>query len=281
MEKNIFYLIDEKYNTLSKTFKIIADFVKDNYSIIPFLSIKEMKEKIGVSTASITRFAQEMGFNGYPTFQKEVQKIVEKEMVPMREVKNFIANSNDDENILQKTIDSNIKILQATYSDELHASFKKAIDLIKGGRKIYIIGSRSSYTVAYYLSFMLKGFMENIELLSAGTGDIYPKLAYIKPDDVLIGVSFAQYTKFTCQIAEFFHKKGNKVIAITDSYSSPLSIKADVTLISKNSSDTFSFVSAMTIMNALIVSLGKTNKDETLRRLKEQERIAIENGVYA
>lgn len=280
MEKNIFYMIDSKYNSLSKTFKIIADFVKENYTIISFLSIKEVTEKIGVSSASVTRFSQEMGFSGYPALQKEIQKIVEKEIVPMREFKHFISSSNEEDNVLQKTIDLNINTLKTTYSDELYESFQKAIDLIVESRKVYIIGSRSSYTVAYYLSFMLKGFMENIELLSAGTEDISTKLAYIKKDDVLITISFSHYTKFTSKITQYFKDNGSKVIAITDSYSSPVAIKADTTLIAKNSTDTFSFVSSMTILNALVVKLGKVNKGNTLKKLKDQERIAFETGIY-
>ena len=69
MENNIFYKIDTKYDSLSKTFKIIADFVKENYTVLSFLSVKELTEKTGVSAASITRFAQEIGFSGYPAFQ--------------------------------------------------------------------------------------------------------------------------------------------------------------------------------------------------------------------
>lgn len=277
--ESIFSEIDNQYSSLSKTYKLIADFVKNNYSTIPFLSIKELKEKIGVSTASITRFSQHMGFKGYPDFQKEIQGIVEKEIVPMREVKHFI-ESNDDKNILQETIDSNIKILQATYSDELYENFNRSVEFITKSRKIYILGCRSSYTVAYYLGFMLQGFMENVEFINAGHQDFSNKLAYVRKNDVLIAISFSQYTKFTSDIAKFFKDNGNKIIAITDSYSSPIAIKANTTLLAKNGTNTFSFVSAMTILNALIVRLGKINKEETLKKLKDQEKIAIDAGIY-
>lgn len=280
MENNIFYKIDTKYDSLSKTFKIIADFVKENYTVLSFLSVKELTEKTGVSAASITRFAQEIGFSGYPAFQKEIQKVVKKEIVPMREFKHFISSPNDYDNVLQKTIDLNINTLKTTYSDELYESFQKAIDIVTKSRKVYIIGSRSSFAVAYYLNFMLRGFMENVELLSAGTEDISTKLSYIKKEDVLITISFSHYTKFTSKITEYFKNNGSKIIAITDSYSSPVAIKADTTLIAKNSTDTYSFVSAMTILNALVVKLGKVNKNETLKKLKEQEKIAFETGIY-
>lgn len=279
MSKDIFSLLESKYSNLSKTFKLIADYIKENYSTIPFLSIKELKDRIGVSSASITRFSQELGFSGYPAFQKAVQKVVEKEIAHMREVKSSISDS-DEKDILKNTIDLNIEILKSTYSDDLYDSFNTAIELIENCKKVYILGLRSSYTVAYYLYYMLGQFMENIELLSVGTGDVFNKLAYINKEDILIAINFAQCTKNTSKITQYFKKNGNKIIAITDSYSSPVAIRADAVLFARNSPNTYSFVSAMTILNALIIKLGKINKDKTLNMLKQQEIIAIENDVY-
>lgn len=279
MGNDIIYLIDRKYYGLSKTFKQIADYVKENYLTVPFLSIKELNEKIGVSTASITRFSQEMGFNGYPDFQKEIQKVVEQEIAHMREIKKSI-NSDEDVDLLKKMIDLNIKTLQDTYTDDLCKSFNNAVDLIKSSRKVYIIGLRSSYTVAYYLNFMLSQFMDNIELLSIGTGDMYNRLSYINADDLLISICFAQCTKFTIQTAEYFKKNGCKIIAVTDSYSSPIAKKANNVLIVKNTEDTFSFSSALVVLNALVVRLGKIDKNKTIERIKHQEKVAIENGAY-
>lgn len=280
MENNIFYLIDGKYDSFSKTNKLIASYVKQNYKIISFLSINELKEKTGVSTASITRFAQELGFNGYPDFQREVQKLLQKEITPMKEMKNFITSSRENENILKLTIDLNIKTLEATYNDELYESFKKAVDIINNAEKIYILGLRSSFSVGYYLSFMLRQFMSNIELLTAGTDDIYDRLSYVKKNDILITISFSKYTKLTSRITNYFKQKGNKIIAVTDSYSSPVAILGDTTLIAKSSSTTYSFVSAMTILNALIVAIGKQNTENTMKILKEKERILSDNDIY-
>lgn len=277
---NIFVVIDSKYNSLSKTFKLIADYVKESYSLIPFLSIQELKEEIGVSTASITRFSQEIGFSGYPAFQKEIKEMVHSEITPMKQVRSFIS-SDENENILLRTIELNIKTLESTYTENLNKSFEEAVEIIKGARKIYIVGARSSYAVAYYLSFMLGQFMENIEIITAGTVDTFDRLSYLKEDDILISISFSQYTKFTKQVTEYFHKRGNKVIAVTDSYSSPIAIKANTTLLTKSSSTTYSFVSAMTVLNALIIQIGKLDKNKTLEIMKEKQRIAIENDIYA
>lgn len=281
MDIKILNLIEDKYEKLSKTFKLIANFIVKEYSSIPFLSVNELSKKIGVSNASITRFSQELGYSGFPAMQKEIQTIIEREIYHMREFKNSITIEEDDvENILRNTIDLNIKVLQSTYSEELYKTFNSAVELIKNCKKLYLLGSRSSYTVSYYFHYMLTQFMDNVELLSMGSGDTFNKLSYIKNEDLLFSFNFAQCTKFTYMVTEHFKKNGNKIIAMSDNYFSPIAKKADIVFIAKNTTSTYSFVSSMTILNALIIRLGKINKEKTLNRLKQQEKIALENDVY-
>lgn len=278
--KDIFNLIDEKYEFFSKTFKIISDYIKQNYSSISFLSIQELSEKVGVSPASITRFSQEIGFSGYPAFQKEIQMWLQKEIIPMKEIKNSIAECENEENILKRTIDQNIETLSKIYSSNLNESFNKAIELIHKARRVYIVGMRSSYSVAYYLYFMLSQFMDNVILLETGKGDIFDRISYSKKEDVLVAISFSKYTKLTYQVVQYFSNNGSPIISVTDSFSSPIAIKSDAVLIAPNSSTTYSFVSAMSILNALIIGIGKKDKQRTLEKMKEKEKVAIDNDIY-
>ncbi len=279
MENNIIVNINQKYDGLSKTHKRLADYIKENIYAVPFLSIKELGEKSEVSLASITRFTREMGFLGYSDFQRNVSELVKKDVVPMKETKNFILTDAND-NILKNTINQNLNAISTLYTDELQKNYDDSVQILKNSRKVYIAASRSSYSVGYYLYFMLKGFMENVELLTSGTCDVSNKLAYVGENDCLISISYSLYTKLTYDITSYFHDVGCRVISITDSYSSPIALKSTKVLLAKNSGSTYSFVNAMTIANALVVSLGKQDKEETIRRLSKQDKIAIDNGIY-
>lgn len=280
MEKDIIYLLNNKYYGLSKTFKKIADYTKEEYLKIPFLSIKELAELIDISTASITRFSQELGFSGYPEFQKQVQLIVEKEILHMKEIKKSISKDGNNDELLKKMFDLNVQSIEESYTEELNESFKQSIQLMNKANKIYIIGLRSSYTAAYYLDFMLSQFMDNVELVTLDTGNMFNKLINVNSDDILLSISFAQCTKQTIEIVDYFKSKGCKIIALTDSKISPTSERASVSLIVKNTEDTFSFVSALSICNTIVVRMGKENKEQTIKRIEQQEMIAIENGIY-
>ncbi len=279
MKENIFLIIDDNYDNLSKTHKKLADYVKENIHTVPFLTIGELGDKSGVSLASITRFTKELGFAGYTEFQKNVTRLIQKDVIPMKEIKNSILSEEDD-SILKRTIDLNINALNNFYTEELEKNYNDSISMIKDCRKLFIMASRSSYTVGYYLYFMLRGFIENVELLTSGTDDISNRIAYVQKEDCLISISYARYTKSTYDITSYFHDLGCNIIAITDSYTAPIALKATRVLLAKNAADTYSFVTAITLANSLVTSLGRLDKKDTLEKLARQDKIALEKDIY-
>ncbi|GAA0725674.1 MurR/RpiR family transcriptional regulator [Clostridium malenominatum] len=280
MENNVFNIVDKKYSSFTKTFKLIADYIKENYSDIVFLSIQELGDSMGVSNSSITRFCRELGYGGYAEFQKALQSLIQKDITPMKEIKKSISDLRDEEDILQKTIELNIATLQSMYSESMKKDFQQAVELVSEGKKVYIVGTRSTFTVAFYLYFMLSRFMDNVVLLSPGQMDVYDKISSIDKEDVLISISFSRYTKFTSDVTNFFKNKGCKIVVVTDSHSSPVAVKGNCVLILKNSSSTYSYVATMTALNALVTAVGAKNQEETLAKMDEKEKNCFENDIY-
>lgn len=276
----LFHLLDQHYATFSKTQKIICDYIREHYLDLPYLPIAALSERIGVSVGSITGFCKVLGFAGFTAFQKELQRIAQQELFSMREIKNSIAEASSNEGILKEIIDSNILNLQRTQTEHLDQAFDEAIDLLCGARKIYVIGLRSVYAVAHYFYFTLSDFKDNVTLLSIAEGDVYDRIMHISPNDVLVSIGFEKYTKATCDITRFFQERNCKIIALTDKLSSPLASMADTVLIAHNCSTTFSFVSAMTILNAIVVGIGRRNQKRTLRELDAKQTILRECNVH-
>lgn len=280
MKQNIITIIDEKYSEFSKNHKVLADYIKQNINIIAFLSIKELSEKSKISMATITRFTKEIGFDGYVSFQKYLSEMMKNNITPMKEIKEII-NEKEEKNILKNIIDSNANVLHNMYTENLNENFKKAIDILGNTEgKIYITASRSSYSVAYYLYFMLKGIREDIYLLTNENSDISLKLLYLEEKDKLIAISYARYSRFTYEMTKFFKEKKCRIISITDDINSPIALNSESVLLAKNSDISYSFVGAMTLANSIAVSLGRIDREKVLERMKLQDKIAIENGIY-
>ena len=280
MKKKILGYLDDNYDSFSKSFKKIADYIRYNQSIVSFISINQLAKETDTSPATITRFSKNLGFRGYPDFQKIFQKEVEKETSYMKGLKNSIDEMSGGTNVLQEVIDTNVELLQEIDVLEIEKALDQAVEWIKSSRKLYILGARGSYALAYYLYFMLKEFREGVELMISGASDFTDKLLYSQKDDLLFTISFHPYTNFTCQVTEFFKEHGNKVITVTDKKDSTLGNISDLVLTTKNGEKAYTFVPGIVILNALLLKLGVEDKEEVLDKFEKLKEITDRFNIY-
>ena len=61
---------------MSKGQKRLADYVTENYDKAVFLTAARLGEVVGVSESTVVRFATQLGYKGYPGFQKALEELV-------------------------------------------------------------------------------------------------------------------------------------------------------------------------------------------------------------
>ena len=276
----IFARMDQAYAGMTKVQQKLANFLRDSYTEVAFLSVHQLASRAGVSSASVVRFCQDLGYSGYVPVQAEMKNLVQENMAPMQEIRLSIAESTDGGDALREAIKDNITCLENSYTPALREGFKRSIDMLASARTVYVLGLRTTYSVSYYLYFMLCQVRDNVVIIEPGTGDMYDHLSMSGAGDVLIAISFSRYTRQTLEITNFMRNRKLAVIAITDRHTAPIARQAEAVLVARNSPRTFSFVTAFTIANALVVELGRHNPETTMKRLQERENIANITGTY-
>ena len=274
MEKNIIQLIEQNYSTFSRTNKILSDFVKANIRTIPFMSINEIARQSGVSGPSITRFVRMLSFANFSEFIACARKDVQQDLAPWERIKRTV--EAPVESSLKSMIDGNISSLKQMYNETFEAHFHSAVVAISKARRVYIIGARSSFSIAVYLGSILNNLQDNIVLLPQGD---FSAFADATSDDCLIAIGFARYTRITCETANYFYDKGCIVIAITDSYTSPIALSSEYVL-SVASSSSYPVAEAMSIAMYLTTSVAKSNPDRALKRMEEMEKLGDSFHTY-
>ena len=68
--------IEEKYARMSKGQRRLADYVRRNYDKAVFLTAARLGETVGVSESTVVRFAIQLGYKGYPGFQRALEELV-------------------------------------------------------------------------------------------------------------------------------------------------------------------------------------------------------------
>ena len=136
--------VSAAYGKLTHSQKVVANYVDENYEDIAFSTLEELAEKIGVSTTTVIRFARALDYSGFSEMQDSIKKEIQtKGSLPDRLERAVVSSGND---LLEEAFSTDIKNIQLTLAG-LHADdLEKAIEMISGAKKIYVLGMRSSFS---------------------------------------------------------------------------------------------------------------------------------------
>ena len=285
MEENkqdLMRIIQVKFPRLSKGQKLIAEFILKHYDKAAFMTAAKLGTSVGVSESTVVRFANELGFTGYPKLQKALQELIKNKLTTVQRIE----LSNDyvsEESALKGVLKSDMENIRATLEKINHNTFQDVVDNIFKAKRIYILGLRSSTALAEFLGFYLNLILDNVNIIAYGISDIFEQMINVSENDLVIGIGFPRYAARTIEALTFAQNRGAKVVAITDSLLSPLAAKADYTLIAQSNMASFvdSLVAPLSVINALIIAVGLREKDKISSTFSNIEDIWRENEVYS
>ena len=277
-----FSSIDLSEKKLSKGHKKLVKYISENYDKAAFMTASKLGETVGVSESTVVRFAPEMGFKGYPELQKELQQMIKSKLTAVQRME-VSSNLIGEDNAIKKVLNGDVELIRDTLESVSEVEFKKAVEIINKAKRIYILGVRSSAALASFLYFYLNPVFENVVLVDTSSGsEMFEQMFRISEEDVCVAISFPRYSKQTINALRFINDRGTKIIAITDSNVSPIAEYADTLLVAKSDmvSVVDSLVAPLSLINALIVSLTFSRREEVYNNFNKLESIWDEYQVY-
>ena len=275
--------LDEKYVKFSKGQKKLADFIRNEYDKAAFMTAAKMGDEVGVSESTVVRFAMALGYEGYPEFQKALGEVVRNRLNSIQRMEVTYGRIEQGE-ILTSVLQSDIEKIKMTMSAIDHTAFEMAVDTLIHAKRIYVIGIRSCAPLASFLGFYLNLICENVTVINAnGASEIFEQLIRINEDDAIIGISFPRYSMRTLKALEFASNRKAKVITLTDSIHSPITLYSSCNLIARSdmASIVDSLVAPLSVVNALVVAMCMKNQKEVIGTLETLEQIWDEYQVYS
>lgn len=275
--------IEDGYQKFSKGQKKLADFIREDYDKAAFLTAAKMGEEVGVSESTVVRFAMALGYDGYPGFQRALGELVRTKLNSIQRMEVTYGRISQGE-ILATVLQSDIEKIKLTMEAIDHGSFEMAVDTILKARRIYVIGIRSCAPLASFLSFYLNLICPNVTAVTTNSSsEIFEQLIRIGDEDVIIGISFPRYSMRTLKALEFASNRKAKVITLTDSVHSPMTIYSSCNLIARSdmASIVDSLVAPLSVVNALVVALCMKKQKEVIATLETLEQIWDEYQVYS
>lgn len=282
MNRSVLQTIRNGMDTFSKGQKRIANYILENYDKAAFMTASKLGQTAQVSESTVVRFAAELGYNGYPDMQKELQELIRGKLTSIQRIQ-VSSDQMSGGDILGSVMQRDMNSIHTAIESVDRAAFDQVVDRLLTASHIYLMGVRSSAFLAGYLNFYLHLMFKNVTLVqNAAAGEIFEQLSQIGPGDVLVGISFPRYSQMAIHAVEYARDRGADVVAITDGQMSPLYRMATVSLLVR--SDMISFVDSMaaplSLLNALIVAVGRQKNEEVSGTFSQLENVWSKYNIF-
>ncbi len=282
MREDLLERMEREMPTFSKGQRQIATYIINHYEKSAYMTASKLGATVNVSESTVVRFAIELGYAGYPDFQRALQNIIRNRLKSFQriEVTNQLIGTGD---VLEKVLASDIDKIKHTLDTIDRTAFDGAVDRLIAAKNIYVFGVRSSFALATTLSYSLRMVFDNVHLIQSTSGsEVFEQMLGIGPEDVLVAVSFPRYSNRVVTAVEFAHRAGANVVALTDSPAAPIASYANQLLTAQSDMASFmdSLVAPLSIINALIVALSRKRQEDLTERLRKLERIWEDYEVY-
>ena len=230
MPMDLLAVIERGMPSFSKGQKLIGRFITQHYDKAAFMTASRLGDTVGVSESTVVRFATEVGFEGYPQLQKNLQEIIRNRLTTVQRM-DIIDEQIAGSDVLTKVMSLDSEKIRRTMEEADRAAFAQAVEAIVTAREVYILGIRSSSMLASFLAFYFNQIFPHVRCVNSNsTSETFEQMFRIGGEDVFIAISFPRYSQRTLKAAQYAKSQGARVIAITDSTSAPLAQAADILL---------------------------------------------------
>ncbi len=255
--------------TLSKRLQQIARFVMNNPEDVAIYTIVELARQAGVHPSAISRFAKELGFSGFAELQSVFrQRLVGPKMTYVERMKALGAGETRERGALDLAEPSLVfdTFVQAAMDTLLRlreevdrAALERFVHCLLKAEAVHVVAARGAYGVGAYCYYSLSRVGKRAHLIDNQGSMRAQQLAATGEHDVLLVLTFDDYTPETVEIAQLAHAMNRVLLVITDNELSPVAPLGKHTLYVKEArlGHFRSQVPAMVLCQSIIVSLGR------------------------
>lgn len=241
--------ISESIEGLTPKGRILGEYITSQPRKAVFMTTKELAEACEVSEATVVRFVSGIGYDRYSDFQQALRDFVDTELTLLDRLD--IADMKAPGAVrFRRTVAEEIDNLQQLYNSLDVEIMEAVVNVLDRRVPIYVIGSRLSYTLAYYMGWAMTKVRENIQIMKGSDRTTIDWLTIAPADSVVVIVATSRYPNELIRLGKLVKRLGQTLVVITDSASCPVLQFADHHLIA--ASKHIPYLGSPTPMSCLI-----------------------------
>ena len=266
MDSRIINLI-ERQATLSKKQQQLLNYMVQNIDDTVELTADEVAQRAGISKATLFRTLHSWGYTSLIAFKIELNNYIASVRNPNYwQMQEMLAESNCA-SLFQSSIEKSIGSLNAISSSDFEARIQHSVELMAGAPEIGVIGSRSSNFLAQYFEATMLPTPKRVSVLTVGEQFAMDRVNKLNPSSVIFVISRYPYTKLTINAAEYAYRAGHTIVLLTNNEGCSLTRIAAESLVTPKTSDRYSIIPFVLIIESLANELCARFSNETLRNI--------------
>ncbi len=269
-------LIHQRTEELTPAERRVARSLFATNMMAGFDTVAELAERAQVSGPTIVRFANKLGFDGYPQFQKALRHdLAERIDSPLRLYAKTPTDTRHDQ-VLDRVHETFVRGLETTFSNIPQSEFATVIALLADKRRpIWSTGGRFTQLCAEMLQAHLYQLRPNCHVVAYTPAGRADGLLDLGRRDVLVVFDLRRYQKDTIALTQAAKARGATIALITDAWLSPIADLADhvLTVDVEAPSPYDSMVPCIALVEALVAGVVVRLGSSTRRRISSLERL--------
>jgi DNA-binding MurR/RpiR family transcriptional regulator len=270
-------------DTLTRSERQLSDVILLNYPVSGLGSITALAEAAEVSTPTVARLVQKLGYSGFPSFQKALREELDEAISSPLAKRERWVNDAPDEHILNRFTKAVIENISQSLDEVDPKVFKRACDQIADPkRRVFVVGGRITRTLADYFFLHLQVVRDQVTHVASNSNSWAHYLLDTRKNDVVVIFDIRRYENSTLRLAEAARERNAKIILFTDQWSSPVSAIADITFKNRISAPSAwdSNVSSMLLAEIVIAEVQERNWKATRQRMETLEAMFDKSRVF-
>ncbi len=269
--------------SLTESEKRMAEALLQQPELCAFESLRSFARNVGVNPSTLSRFVARLQYERYRDLQLELRSAsLHSNASPLDRAMSDASRTDLSGQLLQ-SIEEDVEQIRWLTRPEMLSSLERAVRLVSETvGSVYVIGNGWNRALADMTAHRLALCCPKVE--SSSSLDLlgFGKLTGSSEKDCALVISTRRYSRRTLDMAATLHKRGVRVIGVTDSPASPLLRKSHMALVVPNARPGLfdSPTPLSSVLHALCVGVANMTSDQTVKRLTEIDAFNVDLGVF-
>jgi len=267
--------ISECYSQLTKSEKHIANYLRKNQDESAFLSAGELADRLGLSEATIVRFARTLGFSSFPAMRAVLQENFRRRVTHSTRLQGRLDDLREAGDIFERLVVSEIDYMTLALETVDRQALRQAVDLLRSRNRVFVFGVGPSVSLVDLMEIRLGRFGKQVIPLTTAGREILEPLLLMTEQDLMVVICFFDISAALQLVLDYAKEVHCPVIMLTDTLGSIIGDKADVVLAARRGpmAEFHSLVVPMTIINTLLLAVANEDREQVMINLDKLDQM--------